>query len=107
MSKILSSRLKFIRRMRGVTQQQVADAINVSRTTYSTYERGRAEPDVELLRRLSEFYKVSADFLLQIDIKSEDPVLDDLRARLWEHILVSDRETAEMILNLFGKFGKN
>lgn len=106
MSKLLASRLKFIRRMRGYTQQQVADAVNVSRTTYSTYERDRAEPDVELIRNLAEFYRVSTDFLLQVDIKSEDPVLDDLRARLWEHIVIADRDTAEMILNLFSKFTK-
>jgi transcriptional regulator with XRE-family HTH domain len=102
-SQILASRLKFIRRVRGVTQQTIADALGISRAAYSAYETSTAEPDVDLIRKLAQYYHVSVDFLLQIDMQTEDPELDGLRAMLWEHIARADKETAQMILQLFSK----
>jgi transcriptional regulator with XRE-family HTH domain len=93
--------------MRGISQQTIADAIGISRSAYSSYELGRAEPDVNLIRQIARFYHVSIDFLLSFDLKSVDPELDELRAQLWTHLAVVDKETAQMILNLFTKFGKN
>lgn len=106
MSKLLASRLKFIRRMRSISQQTIADRLGISRSAYASYESGRAEPDVEMIREIATFYHVSIDFLLSFDIKSADPDLDELRTELWRHLAVSDKETAQMILNLFQKFGK-
>lgn len=103
MSQILASRLKFIRRVRGVTQQTIADALGISRAAYSAYETAAAEPDVDLIRKLAQYYHVSVDFLLQIDMQPEDPELDGLRAMLWEHIARADKETAQMMLQLFSK----
>lgn len=103
MSLILASRLKFIRRVRGVTQQTIADALGISRAAYSAYENNVSEPDVDLIRRLAQFYHVSVDFLLQIDMVPVDPELDGLRAQLWERIATVDKETAHMILQLFSK----
>lgn len=106
MSRLFGSRLKFIRRMRGLSQQVVADHLGISRSNVSAYERGLAEPDTDLIRKLAKFYAVSTDFLLDADMQSGDPQLDELRAQLWEHLISADRDTATMILNLFRKLGK-
>lgn len=61
---ILPARLKQIREMRGWTQEQVADRLNISIGTLSGYERGYRRPDAEMLRRLAETYGTTADYIL-------------------------------------------
>ncbi len=58
----LGERLKKLRGKK--TQQEVADHIEISRARYSHYENGRSEPDTDILRKLSNYYGVSVDYLL-------------------------------------------
>ena len=48
--------LKTLRQASGLTQQQAADRVGLTRQAISNYERGRTRPDVELLARLAEVY---------------------------------------------------
>lgn len=107
MSQILASRLKFIRRVRGITQQTIADEIGISRAAYSAYENDVSEPDVEMIRKLAQYFHVSTDFLLQIDMQPVDPELDGLRAQLWQQIAEVDKDTAKVMLQLFSKLKKD
>ncbi len=56
--------LKIIRRKKGLTQQEVAKAINLSSNTYSRYERGYTKIDPDSLVALSKYFNVSTDYLL-------------------------------------------
>ena len=47
-------RLKAARLAAGRSQQEIADALGVDKTTYSGYETGRRQPDLFRLRRLSQ-----------------------------------------------------
>lgn len=60
----LNERLAAIRKQSGFTQQQLADMLNVSNKTISQWETGRALPDISMLVRLSEIYKLKLDELL-------------------------------------------
>ena len=62
----LAERLKFIRLNSKMTQQEVADKINTSRSNISKYENGLLEPNIDTLVQLIELYKISADYLLGI-----------------------------------------
>lgn len=55
--------LRQLRVNRGLTQTQVADYLNVNRTTYTKYESGR-EPDLDSLRALAKLYDISLDELI-------------------------------------------
>lgn len=59
-------RLKILRQKKNVLQKEVAEAINVSRTTYVKYENGDSEPSHKILIQLAEYYDVSLDYLLGI-----------------------------------------
>jgi len=48
--------LKALRIISGLSQNEVAEALNVTRQTISSYETGRTEPDLETLKRLAELY---------------------------------------------------
>ena len=56
--------LKLIRRQKGLNQLKVAMDLNISREALSHYENGKRSPDVEMLRRLSCYFNVSIDFLV-------------------------------------------
>ncbi|MDR0913573.1 MAG: helix-turn-helix domain-containing protein [Oscillospiraceae bacterium] len=47
-----------------LTQQQVADALGIDRTTYTCYECNRTEPNIEMLKRLTDIFNISYDQLL-------------------------------------------
>ena len=64
---MLSEQLKIIRKDNKFTQQGLADAIGIERSTYASYETGRNKPDVNLLSRIAKVFDVSSDFILEID----------------------------------------
>ena len=56
--------LKKIRTMRNLNQQKVAMDLNISREALSHYETGRREPSLDMLRKLSAYFNVSIDYLV-------------------------------------------
>ena len=56
--------LKIIRTQRNLNQQKVAMDLNISREALSHYENGKREPSLDMLRKLSDYFNVSIDFLI-------------------------------------------
>lgn len=63
---IFSNRLKELRLKRNLTQKEMAEKLNVQRSTYSWYESGRI-PNMETLREIAQIFGVSVDYLLGVD----------------------------------------
>ena len=61
---MLGTKLKRLRYQCGFTQKQIADLLNVDRSTYTYYETGRTRPDVDMIVKIANVYKVSCDDLL-------------------------------------------
>lgn len=59
-------RLKDIREDRDLTQQEVASYLHIKQNTYSQYENGHRQIPIDLLIKLSEYYKTSVDYLLGV-----------------------------------------
>lgn len=57
--------LKTLRTQKGVSQQTVADYLEITRQAYSNYENGNREPDYETLLKLAEYFGTSVDVLLR------------------------------------------
>lgn len=62
-------RLKKLRNEKGLTQQQVADRVWVSKAVVSSYEIGTRAPSYEVLIKLAKLFGVSTDFLLGVSPK--------------------------------------
>jgi transcriptional regulator with XRE-family HTH domain len=63
-----SNQLKIIRLQNKFTQQQLADALGITRSAYCGYEIGRRSPDLDTIIRISEFYNLSlVDFFSKLD----------------------------------------
>jgi transcriptional regulator with XRE-family HTH domain len=63
-----ASNIKFLRKRRGRTQDDVAVALNLKRSTLSGYENGVAQPGIESLVSFSRYFNMSIDTLLKIDM---------------------------------------
>lgn len=61
----LAEKLKHHRKKQGLSQEKVADLLNLSRQAISKWENGHSAPDIDNLVLLSNVYKVSIDDLLQ------------------------------------------
>ena len=60
-------RIKELREENGLTQQAVADYLNVKQNTYSQYENEKRQLSVDVLIKLAKFYKVSTDYILGLE----------------------------------------
>lgn len=74
MSMSLGSRIKQVRRMRGYTQKEMAQLLNMTEANFSSYERDKSLPPSERLNQISTILGVSADYLLG---KTEDMTIKD------------------------------
>jgi len=56
--------LKEIRKIRNLSQMKVAMDLNISREALSHYENGKRQPSLEFLNKLSKYFNVSIDYLI-------------------------------------------
>ena len=59
--------LKFARERKVISQKDLAEIIGVAKSTYSLYESGNREPNVQTIKKIADALNVSADELLGID----------------------------------------
>lgn len=75
----ICERLREARNQAGMTQEQVAESIMVSRVTISHWENGKSLPDIASLINLSDLYHISLDSLVKGDSKMTEKVKRDSR----------------------------
>lgn len=64
---IVARNLADLRMKNGMTQLQLAEALNYSDKAVSKWERGESLPDLEVLIRIAEIYEVDLDYLISAD----------------------------------------
>ncbi|WP_434565126.1 helix-turn-helix domain-containing protein [Thermoanaerobacterium thermosaccharolyticum] len=86
-------RLKQLRNEKNLTQEELAKYIGTTRATLASWETGRREPDMETLRKLSDYFNVTLDWLMgNTDIRNQageitDAVSDDPElAEFWNDL---------------------
>ena len=68
-----SSNIKFLRKHRGRTQDDVAFSLNMKRSTLSGYENEVAEPNLEALMAFSKYFGIAIDTLVKVDLSGISP----------------------------------
>lgn len=56
--------LKQLRQEFGISQQRLADAVNVSQPSINKYENHNIEPDIDVLIRLADYFNTSVDYII-------------------------------------------
>lgn len=110
---MFKTQLRNARKAAGKTQQECADYLGISYSTFSGYETGKREPDIEKLRKIAVFLGVSGDYLLEIGneqrnvpvnskrISSNDAVVSRLLSNSVE--IVDKREQGGSLWAIGGK----
>ncbi len=59
-----NERLKELRSIKKISQQELSDRLGFNRATYARYETGDTQPDFDTLKKLADFFDVSTDYIL-------------------------------------------
>lgn len=62
-----SENLKYLRNLTQCTQKKLAEYLGLSANTVCEWEKNRSEPSIQTIRKLTEFFDVSADYLLGLE----------------------------------------
>ena len=92
-----NNKLYELRKQKGLSQEELANRLNVSRQTVSKWEVGESSPDMEKLVAISELFDISLDELvLDKAVKkeevSEQVVKSELYSDIKEHVLTEDNK---------------
>lgn len=77
-NKEIAEKLRFYRESCALSHQQVADALNIERSTYTKYESGKTTLTVKMLVKLAKIFNVNPTDLLP-DESDEDKRIEHLR----------------------------
>jgi transcriptional regulator with XRE-family HTH domain len=61
---MIGTQLRHLRKARKMTQKQLAEKLNVAKSTISQYENNVNEPDLKTVVKLAELFDVTVDYLL-------------------------------------------
>lgn len=87
-------KIALLREKRGLTQEDLASKIGISRASLSHYEKNRREPDYATMTKLADFFHVSVDYLL--GRTSEPTQVTDMAIRDFsENLELSDEQLLE------------
>ncbi len=92
-------KVKELRQEKNLTQKELAKLIGTTQASVSDWEVGKVEPSIEWLKRLSNFFNVSVDFI----IGSEDDFGNVIENSEKNYTL--EKDTRE-IIELYGKLDK-
>ena len=69
--------LKALRIREKMTQQELADALQITKRAVSSYELNQREPNFEIIKKIAYFFNASLDYLFDIQLpESSDTVID-------------------------------
>lgn len=76
-SQVFAERLRLLREAQGFSQQNMADALNVCRSTYTRYENASSSPSLELTQRIARILQADIRYLFQISPNVGGAALSD------------------------------
>ena len=85
---MIADKIKNARTIKKLTQEQVAEDLNVSRQTISNWENGKSLPDIVSIIRMSELYDLSLDELLKGDATLLNKIERDMKVAKAENNVI-------------------
>ena len=64
---MLGERIKLLRQAHNLNQVQLAEELHVSKQSVSNWENNTIMPSIEILLKISKYFRVSTDYLLELD----------------------------------------
>lgn len=95
----IGTNLRRLRLAKGITQEQLSEAMNVSCAAVSKWERGETYPDITLLQPLAYYFGVTLDELMGYDQEKIEAGIEEVIARYRQHW--NDPEGREIIVRAY------
>lgn len=89
--------LKYLRKLRGWTQEEFANKLNIKRSLIGAYEEERADPRIEVLELVANMFKLSLDELLLKDLSASVNTGSYLQKRRMQKMLSADRNIIHFV----------
>lgn len=91
---MLKENLISLRNMHGLSQEEIAEVIGISRQAYAKWERGETVPDIDKCAKLADYYQTTVDAL----IRNDENKVNDISLgpapkgkHIWGTVIVNDR----------------
>jgi len=81
----IGERIKTLRKKLGITQEKLADHLGITFQAVSRWESGLSYPDLEILPSLANYFNVTTDELLGVDLLSKQERIDEIRNQVQEN----------------------
>ncbi|GIM46995.1 hypothetical protein DNHGIG_25440 [Collibacillus ludicampi] len=82
---MLYNRLVKLRKEKKISQEGIAKALGIPRSTYAQYELGRRHPDYDVIQKIADFFGVSIDYLFG-RVDHPEVVLTESERKLYDSI---------------------
>ncbi|MCC3172877.1 helix-turn-helix domain-containing protein [Streptococcus sanguinis] len=94
----LSDRIQYLRKVRGISQEGLADQLGVSRQAVSKWESEQSMPDVDKIISMSDYFEVTTDYLL----KGIEPVVQKEEEQSIKHRRIASNICYQLSLGFVG-----
>ena len=84
----IGEQINSLRKRNSLSQDDFANMFHVSRQTISNWENGKSYPDLEMIIKISNYFKISVDELLKNDTKIVEKIDDEKRKKRKYFILL-------------------
>lgn len=90
---MLQDNLIMLRNMYGMSQEEIAEKIGISRQAYAKWENGTTVPDIEKCKRLADFYDVTIDSLLKTEKEEKIGIIPPAPKdkNIWGSVTINER----------------
>jgi len=90
------------------TMEEVGEAIGVAKNTYANYENGKRKPNLKMLKKLSDYYEVSLDYLIKgIEVEDSLNITISYLEKVGKEELASNKKLRKAILKATKKIIDN
>ena len=97
----ISENIADLRKKKGVTQEQLATALNISPQAVSKWETNISQPDTQTLPFIADYFRVSIDYLFY----GEDVSYDEIYEKVFKKVSVHSQMSRESYEDAFAVFG--
>ncbi|MBC7534619.1 MAG: LexA family transcriptional regulator [Ferruginibacter sp.] len=89
--------LKYLRKLRGWTQEEFANKLHIKRSLIGAYEEERADPRLDVLEIVADMFKLSLDELLLKDVSNSSNANSYLAKRRQQKMMTADRNLIHFV----------
>ena len=98
--------IKILREEKGISQQALGDAIGMSQQSINKYENHNIEPDISILKKIFDYFRVSIDYIVETDIRNKAETTKEYNLNKTEYKIIISPKHQNSLLNIINEFTK-